>query len=294
MRGLIAISEDGGRSWSQSPSPVQSDLLDVVFGDAATGWVVGHDGVILKSIDGGGHWAKVFDGRIAAQTLPTTYKRRIEGGAEELKKYVEQLTLDYKAGPSLPFLSIWARDGSEAISVGAFGLAVKTQNGGKNWEPILETFENPEFLHLNAIREIGGDLFVAAEKGTIFGRIESSDRFVAFSTGYQGSFFGVDGDKEVTIAYGLHGTLYRSLDRGVHWMAVPTSVRGTITSSTNLGDGRFILVSANGEVALFSRDNASVRLLRNDRLGPLTGVCALPGNRLAVSGLSGISTLTLS
>lgn len=294
MRGLIAVSEDGGRSWMQSASPVQSDLLDVVFSGASSGWIVGHDGVVLKTDDGGKEWVKRFDGRAAAKILPASYNSRLVAGEAALKPYIDQLALDYKAGPSLPFLSIWTSPTNETIAVGAFGLAIRTVDDGRDWQPILEKFENPQFLHLNQIVDIGGDLYVAAEKGTIFRRVKGSDHFSAITTGYGGSFFGLVGGEDMLLAHGLHGTVYRSLDRGDSWSSLSTPLRGTITSSTSLAGARFALVSAIGEIAIVSNRGEHVRLLGQGQSGVLTGVCVDSSHKLVVSGLNGIRTVTVS
>src|SRR5699024_10881475 len=71
-RGLIATSTDG-QHWQQSPSPVQSDLLAVVFPTPEEGWAVGHDGVVLHSTDAGRSWEKQLDGRQAGQLFTDYY-----------------------------------------------------------------------------------------------------------------------------------------------------------------------------------------------------------------------------
>lgn len=53
QRGHILVSDDSGATWSQAKVPVSSDLTAVFFANDKMGWAVGHDGVILNSVDGG-------------------------------------------------------------------------------------------------------------------------------------------------------------------------------------------------------------------------------------------------
>ena len=66
-RGMIIASDDGGKSWTQSLSPVQSDLLAVNFHTPNDGWVVCHDGVVLHTADAGKTWEEQLDGRSAGE-----------------------------------------------------------------------------------------------------------------------------------------------------------------------------------------------------------------------------------
>lgn len=66
-------SDDDGRSWREVPLP-QVGLLDPAYGgstpmlrdlafaDAANGWIVGHDGTMLASTDGGRTWVRQVTG----------------------------------------------------------------------------------------------------------------------------------------------------------------------------------------------------------------------------------------
>ena len=66
-------SDDGGRRWRDVPLPLQaavdrgfititSSLRDIAFADDRNGWIVGHDGVVLASTDGGLTWARQASG----------------------------------------------------------------------------------------------------------------------------------------------------------------------------------------------------------------------------------------
>ena len=51
--GHVLISEDNGDNWHQATVPTQAILTGVHFVDRQHGWAVGHDQVILRTLDGG-------------------------------------------------------------------------------------------------------------------------------------------------------------------------------------------------------------------------------------------------
>jgi photosystem II stability/assembly factor-like uncharacterized protein len=55
--GIVIVSTDGGRTWQQQHTPVESTLFGVRFADARRGWAVGVDSLILHTQDGGATWS---------------------------------------------------------------------------------------------------------------------------------------------------------------------------------------------------------------------------------------------
>jgi len=294
MRGLIVTSDDGGKTWTQVQSPVRSDLLAVAFPVPREGWAAGHDGVILHTADGGRTWEKQFDGRVAATALIRDYKVRIDAGDATLQPYLDQLTLNYEAGPSLPLLGVWFKDTQHGLAVGPFGMAVATEDGGRTWVPALERIDNPRFLHLQGVSEVGGEVFIAAEKGTVFRLDKAAGKFRAVETGYAGSLFGVTGNEQVLVAYGLKGTLYRSTDRGVSWARIDSPLHGLVTSGVYIAQRQtFVFVTASGEIALADQNAGAFRTLKAGRTVTTTGVQASSGQDVVLSGLEGMRTAAL-
>jgi hypothetical protein len=56
-RGTIQKADDSG-GWARIVSGVDDDLFDITFA-GTTGWVVGHEGTVLRSPDGGSTWQRV-------------------------------------------------------------------------------------------------------------------------------------------------------------------------------------------------------------------------------------------
>ena len=294
MRGLIIVSDDGGKTWTQASVPVQSDLLALSFPTASEGWAVGHDGVVLHSTDGGKTWRRQLDGRIAAHSLAAIYQQAIAGGDVSVRPYLDQLQLNYKAGSTLPFLSVLFENASKGFVVGSFGMIAATTDGGKTWQPLLDRIDDPQFLHLNSIQDIGSNLYIAAEKGTIFRFDRQSGRFVPTATGYAGSFFGIVGNAKVLLAFGLRGTVYRSSDAGATWAPVTTPVHAAITAAAYLEQRHaFVLVTSAGEIAVADDTGGSFRSLQVGKPTVFTAVHALGDSEAVLSGLDGARVVTL-
>jgi len=100
--GIIMTSADGGRTWQQQHSPVESTLFGVRFLDVNRGFAVGVDSTILATTDGGSTW----------RTLPPPITQR-------------------------SYYDIMVR-GPNGWIVGDSGTMLKTTDGGATWaiEPV--------------------------------------------------------------------------------------------------------------------------------------------------------------
>jgi photosystem II stability/assembly factor-like uncharacterized protein len=57
--GIIAASSDGGLTWKQQQTPIESTLFGIRFTDPQHGIAVGLDSVILRTEDGGATWTQI-------------------------------------------------------------------------------------------------------------------------------------------------------------------------------------------------------------------------------------------
>ena len=320
-RGHILYSDDEGHSWEQSDVPVSSDLVAVNFPTPGKGWAVGHDGVVLHSTDGGATWVKQFDGCTAAQVAASYYlggsdcskchsedqeKVLLLAGATddataqeehskrdippELMYSVQRLV---EEGPDKPFLDVWFEDESTGYIVGVFNLIFRTSNGGKLWTPMFDRTENPMELHLTAIRRVGNDLYIAGEQGMVLKYDPVADKFIALETPYEGTFFGLTGNADVLIAYGLRGNIYLSHDGGENWEKSESGIDASLTGATVMSDGRIVLVSTLGNIIVSDDNGASYKLV--DPAQPMftAGVAESGVEQLALVGTQGVKLQTL-
>ena len=181
QRGHVLLSDDHGKSWQQASVPVSADLVAVSFPSAEQGWAVGHDGVVLASSDAGRSWVRQLDGRTLGDVLVKHYKA--SGDAKwlaEAQRFASQ-------GAENPLLDVWFDDANNGFVVGAFGLVLRTADGGKSWQPLMHATDNPKSLHLYAVRRVGGELYIAGEQGLLLKLDRASGRFTRSDHPYQGT-----------------------------------------------------------------------------------------------------------
>jgi photosystem II stability/assembly factor-like uncharacterized protein len=131
--GTILATADGGRSWRQQRTPVESSLFGVHFADASRGWAVGIDAVILHTTDGGATWRaqaaplaqrSFYDVFVAGRQGwivgdAGTMLRSGDGGETWA---VEPLPIELAAQW---IRSVWLTDAARGLAVGAEGLAFR-------------------------------------------------------------------------------------------------------------------------------------------------------------------------
>jgi photosystem II stability/assembly factor-like uncharacterized protein len=293
QRGVIVVSDDHGHQWKQAASPVQSDLTAVYFASPEQGWAVGHDGVILHSSDGGSQWVRQLDGRQSNRSFVAYYQKAVAAGEAGMAPLQAQEERNAKAGPSLPYLDVWFENTQRGYAVGSFGTLAITEDGGKTWLPGLERIDDPDFLNLNAIRGIGGDVYIAGERGTVFRLDRASGKFMPLQSGYAGSFFGVAGNASRLFAFGLRGTVYESTDRGANWKKASTGTDSTLNGATVLSDGRVVICGSRALLLVADPATGVLRRVSADTPMLFAGVAPAGADRVALGGSSGMTVETI-
>ena len=280
-RGIIVLSDDRGASWRQADNvPAQALLTGVCFLDAQHGVAVGHDEVILTTVDGGRNWKR------------THYAPQAQG----------------------PLLDVWCGTGGEVIAVGAYSAYLTSADGGTSWREVKftpasapaagrERAHSPAAAaagaadeerasggyHLNRI--VSGNahrLYIAAEAGHLYASDDGGANWRTLASPYEGSFFGLlPLQGEELLAFGLRGHLYRSTNGGASWQPIDTGTVAMLTGATPLDSGAVAIVGLSG-VVLVSRDGGrSFTLLQQaDRAG-LSAVAPAGDERLVVVGEGG-------
>lgn len=283
-RGLVLASDDAGRRWQQVAAPTSVGLTAVRFADATHGWAVGHGGVVLATADGGRSWTKKLDGRGIAQIEVDAARR---SGDVAALKAAERLVAD---GPDKPLLDLLVLDAQRAIVVGAYGIALATDDGGATWGSWRARLDNPRELHLYAVRRRGDRIVVAGEQGLLLLSTDAGRSFRRLSPPYKGSFFTAElpADGELIVA-GLRGNVWRSTDAGATWAQVDSPVPASITASAQRADGSLVFVNQAGMV--LALHDGALRPLPTPRLPPLNGVLALGDGALLALSIHGLKRL---
>src|SRR5436190_17829651 len=116
--GHYAMAQRGGLGWAwQNPLPQGNSLYSIHFApDKETGFAVGSDGTILRTLDGGFTWARQFSPEDATMS------------------------------------SVFVLDKDNAFVVGSRGTVLTTANGGKDWRRVAMDTRD----HLYSVKFAGG------------------------------------------------------------------------------------------------------------------------------------------
>jgi photosystem II stability/assembly factor-like uncharacterized protein len=280
-RGIVVVSDDGGKRWAQSQTPVSVTLTAVRFADAERGFAVGHGGTVLASTDGGRTWTRKLDGRRIAEFELQAAK----AGTDPARlKSAQRFVAD---GPDKPLLDLLVFDAQHVLVVGAYGIALETRDGGTSWTPWRARLDNPKELHLYAVRKRGERIVIAGEQGLLLQSNDAGATFKRIATPYQGSFFTAElpADAETVVA-GLRGNAWRSVDNGANWSQLASPIPVSITSSAARADGS--LVFANQAGLLLAIEGGALKPLPAAPLPPLSGLLATGDGHIVALSIRGV------
>lgn len=297
-RGHILYSEDG-ESWTQAEVPVRSSLLDIHFPTPELGWAVGHEGVVLHSDDGGKTWVKQYDGlRYGEEGLAYYQALAAENPDNEDYPYlVEEMQFAISQGADKPLFKVFFHDAQYGHVFGAYGMMLKTEDGGQTWEHVLHTTENDAFYHLFDFAHLPGDarFFLSGEAGLfMIGDARAETAVLAESVPWEGSFFTSSATASGAVVLGgLRGRVFRTEDEGLTWQEVEKPPTSSMVDSTLLDDGRVVLAGIAGELLISSDDGRSFNFLPLVTGSRVYTVEQGPGASLLVGGPAGIKKLQL-
>lgn len=261
-RGHILYSDDHGSNWTQAAVPVREMLTAVHFPSAMLGWAVGHDGLVLNTIDGGEHWLLQRNGLAEQDKLNRdnlknllsqhdALHERIRAAAESqlesetLLEEMEASALDIEDARALldeppyapPLLDVFFNDDKRGAAIGAFNTLLLTTDGGVSWQQSSALLDNPDGFHLNGVSgDANGKLWIVGEGGTIFRSMDYGASWLAVESPYAGSWFGVDYNASIDrlLVFGLRGNVFYSDDEGDSWQ------QSVVPDDRSLAGGRFI------------------------------------------------------
>ncbi|MNE06767.1 Ycf48-like protein [compost metagenome] len=251
--GRIILSDDNGTSWQQADVvPVSVLLTDVAFANERIGWAVGHLGVVLRTEDGGRTWHKQLDGVKVAELMLNHATRAGGGNSDAQAIAVDQATRLVEDGPDKPFLALQVSSSEQALVIGAYGLALRTNDGGQHWSPATEVADNPGGLHYYAAAQVGSAQILVGEQGLLL-RSEEGGAYERVAQPYPGTLFGCIGEAgRPVLAFGLRGNVVKSLDGGSTWTQLESPLKASVQAATLLLDGAIVLAAENGQLAAWS------------------------------------------
>ncbi len=278
-RGHVLYSTDDGASWTQVVVPTSANLTAVYFVDDLHGWAVGHDEVILRTVDGGDTWTRVH----------------------------------FEPENNRPLLDVWFADAARGMAVGAYGVMYASSDGGESWAPVefaptplaAPAAPDPDDyeadldfgfdFHLNAIAGApDGALYVAAEAGRLYRSDDQGASWRELPSSYDGSYYGIlPLGGESLLIMGLRGHLFRSDDGGASWQQLETGTVALLNSATRVSEQRIIVAGNNGVLLVSDDGGQSVRFTQQDDRKSLSAVLAAGGDEVIVAGEAGVKRLAI-
>jgi photosystem II stability/assembly factor-like uncharacterized protein len=174
-----------------------------------------------------------------------------------------------------------------ALVVGAYGLALATEDGGRTWTSWGHRLDNPKALHLYAVRQRGQRVVIAGEQGLAYKSDDGGLTFQTLVTPYKGSYFTAEllGEHDIVLA-GLRGNVWRSTNDGQAWQALVAPMPVSLVASQIAADGTLLLANQAGFV-LALRGDALVPVNR-EPLPPLNSLAVGPKGALLELSIQGV------
>ncbi len=290
-RGIVALSDDHGKTWRQAKKvPTSVTLTTVQFVSATTGWAAGHAGVVLHSSDGGEQWSVKLDGVRAAQVLLTRAQAQQQGAASERAlKEAQRLVAD---GADKPFFDLHASDERGLVVVGASGLILATDDGGASWQSWVERVDNPRGLNLYAISRRGARVVVAGEQGLVLVSGDGGASFTRLQGPYAGSWFAAafQGVDAIVLA-GLRGNAFRVSGDAKSWTALEAIAPLSLTSAVAVTPDCTVLANQGGQLFAVETPHTRARRLDSPPMAPVTSLLRLANGAWLALTLNGIVQL---
>ena len=234
---------------------VSGTVHEALYGIAAHGEAmiaVGAGGAILESGDAGRSWK-------AAAGVPTSLALLAvaiaDGHAIAVGQVGTVLVMDERgawikadSGTNARLFGVGVNASGRAVAVGAFGTAVKSEDGGHSWSSIAPDWKSftasGEQPHLyGAVVDHAGVITVAGEFGLI---LRSTDGGASWKQLHKGdaSLFAIDlHDPAAGFAVGQNGTILRSVDGGVTWTQVESGSSAILLGVRAIGSGRVVVTA---------------------------------------------------
>ena len=290
-RGIALLSDDNGKSWRQARVPVSVTLTSVRFVDEKDGWITGHSGVLLHTTDGGETWSKRLDGSAVAMIVLDA--ELAKGAAAEPAQIAEARRL-VADGPDKPLLDVCFLSQHVGFVVGAYGLFLRTEDGGKTWSPWQSRLQNLKGRHLTRIASLSRELYLVGEQGVAYLSTDAGNTFKELKSPYRGSFFGVVAlSSDEVVIYGLRGNAFRVGRHGGKWTKLTSPVPVTYAASTRLASGETIIASQTGDL-LRSADGGASLVPAQAPIHTLTAAIAEAADGSLIVAGRGISRLFLN
>ncbi len=168
---LVMRTEDGGESWRRVLVPSKKELYHLDFVGSSRCWIVGDEGLVLFSSNGGASF-----------------------GIQ-------------KSGVVLDLYNVDFRDENEGYIVGSQGTVLRTDDGGGNWETVKTTFK-VTFMRVDFADDKNG--VIVGYDGTILRSSDKGRTWTRQNSGTKERLYGLFFAKKYGWAVGANGVVLQT------------------------------------------------------------------------------------
>ena len=310
-QGNILYSEDNGATWVQADVPVSLAVTSVTFAGDSRAWATAHDGYLLASRDKGATWEVKLTGSDVAALSVSALEGQVEAlravlgeaspearedaewALDDAEFALEEARIAIDEGMTSPLLESWFLNDQVGYVLGAYGVFLRTDDGGDTWVSHADRLINPDSYHLYGIaRSTSGTLVLAGEAGTLLRSLDDGATWERVESPYAGSFFGAVGPADGSLlVFGLRGNVFRSTDEGASWQFVDTGDKRTLMGGTAGADGSIVLAGAGGAVLRSTEDGSTFRSVDVGNSRVFSGVTQTADGRYLLVGFGGVFQL---
>ncbi len=289
--GVVAYSDDNGKTWQQGQVPVDVTLTAVGFANAQDGWAVGHEGVILHTTDGGASWQRQLDGDQVNQLTMATAQAAVADNdpAPGTARAMLRANHFLAGGPENPFLAILATSPQDALVFGAYRMVMKTVDGGKTWADWNLHVSDPISHNLYDVATVGNDIYLVGEAGSVFRSTDGGDGFTAVTAPSGSTLFKAlpTGDGGVFVC-GVAGSAFRSSDGGNSWQPISLNTQSNLTAADMLSSGAIIVGDEGGLLHVSYDHGKSFSTLPEVQPMEIFGLTQAPDGDIIAVGNTGV------
>ncbi len=277
----IFKSYTGGMTWDFASNQGGGYIRSMDFSDSLNGLAVGYSGKILKSVDGGASWERVFLSGAMNQRNFTTVKYSSAqtvfafGGRNYTSDTIQTIIKSTDGGETWNSIrdaaGRWLKgahfvDANTVFAVGGRGTILKSIDGGNNWNTVTSPVTDREFNAVYFINSttgfIAGGNFVQFDTlnsvRTLLKTTDGGDTWNVVFNEAGGWFTAIDFiDENTGYIVGDGSTLYKTIDGGNNWFSETVTGSAALSNftSVNFLNENFGVVGAMfGEVFLYSNE----------------------------------------
>jgi photosystem II stability/assembly factor-like uncharacterized protein len=283
--GTILHTTDGGKSWTKQTSGIERVLTGVSFVDTKYGWAVGEQGTVLHTNDGGQTWTK--------QSVPA-------GKSASDKRDFFQTNIEVKTKEFTPYFlhGVHFVNRQKGWAVGDRTAILHTSDGGKTW---TVQFTGQDFIlkKVSFCDENNG--WAVGEYGYVYntknggaswqkqaGKYEFDEDTGQYIT--ESYLFNVLAiSSRVALAVGIESAITMTIDGGVTWKPVKTSLPKTHLFGIAHGGG-MLAIAGSGLLAAGKEVGADLKpgnVTPPISYGWMYGVAARPKAGFVAVGAAG-------